>query len=114
MGYRTIKSISTEAESLLKKGKPKMSIPDKPISKNQKYIAAKDMNIDQKCKGNREDHVQKYTNSADSFSIRSLLPRCRILPLGRKISRQKKICETNTSGIKIFSLLIPLGCLFRL
>jgi len=46
MGYRTIKSIKTEVESLLKKGKLKMSIPDKPKSKNQKYIAAKDKNID--------------------------------------------------------------------
>ena len=41
MGYRTIKSIKPEIESLLKKGKLKMSIPDKPKSKNQKYIAAK-------------------------------------------------------------------------
>lgn len=46
MGYRTIKSIKPEVESLLKKGKLKMSIPDKPKSKNQKYIAAKDKNID--------------------------------------------------------------------
>jgi len=46
MGYRTIKSIKPEVESLLNKGKLKVSIPDKPKSKNQKYIAAKDKNID--------------------------------------------------------------------
>lgn len=46
MGYRTIKSIKPEIESLLKNGMLKMSIPDKPKSKNQKYIAVKDKNID--------------------------------------------------------------------
>ncbi len=46
MGYRTIKSIKPEVESLLKKGKLKMSIPDKPKSKNQKYITDKDKNVD--------------------------------------------------------------------
>ncbi len=46
MGYRTIKSIKPEVESLLKTRKLKMSIPDKPKSKNQKYIAAKDKNVD--------------------------------------------------------------------
>lgn len=46
MGYRTIKSIKSEVESLLNKGKLKMSIPDKPKSKNQKYIAMKDKNMD--------------------------------------------------------------------
>ena len=45
MGYRTIKSIKPEIESLLKEGKLKMSIPDKPKSRNQKYIAAKDKNV---------------------------------------------------------------------
>jgi len=46
MGYRTIKSIKPEVESLLKQGKLKMSIPDKPKSRNQKYIVAKDKNTD--------------------------------------------------------------------
>lgn len=45
MGYRTIKSIKPEVDSLLNKGKLKMSIPDKPKSKNQKYIATRDENI---------------------------------------------------------------------
>ncbi|MCM1113660.1 MAG: hypothetical protein NC399_10460, partial [Muribaculum sp.] len=42
MGYRTIKSIKPEVDSLLKKGKLIMSIPDKPNSKNQKYIVVKE------------------------------------------------------------------------
>ncbi|MCM1100554.1 MAG: hypothetical protein NC079_02220 [Clostridium sp.] len=42
MGYKTIKSIKPEVDSLLKKGKLIMSIPDKPNSRNQKYIAVKD------------------------------------------------------------------------
>ncbi len=46
MGYRTIKSIKPEVESLLNKGKLKMSIPDKPKSKNQKYIVVKVENLD--------------------------------------------------------------------
>lgn len=38
MGYKTIKSIKPEVEALLNKGKLRMSVPDKPKSKNQKYI----------------------------------------------------------------------------
>ena len=46
MGYRTIKSIKPDVESLVNKGKLKMSIPDKPKSKNQKYLAPEDKNMD--------------------------------------------------------------------
>ena len=45
MGYKTIKSIKPEVDSLLRKGKLRMLIPDKPKSKNQKYVAAKDKNM---------------------------------------------------------------------
>ena len=45
MGYKTIKSIKPEVESLLNKGELKMSIPEKPKSKNQKYFAVRDKNM---------------------------------------------------------------------
>lgn len=41
LGYKTIKSIKMEMEELLKTGRLNMTVPNKPSSKNQKYIAVK-------------------------------------------------------------------------
>jgi ATP-dependent DNA helicase RecG len=41
LGYKTIKSIKAEIATLLIEEKIEMTIPDKPKSKNQKYIATK-------------------------------------------------------------------------
>ena len=40
LGYKNIKSIKMEMEELLETGWLNMTIPDKPKSKNQKYIVA--------------------------------------------------------------------------
>lgn len=39
MGYKTIKNINREMKRLLDNGKLIMSIPDKPKSKNQRYMS---------------------------------------------------------------------------
>lgn len=41
LGYKTIKSIKLEIEKLLADGKLEMTIPDKPRSRNQKYVFKK-------------------------------------------------------------------------
>lgn len=41
LGYKSIKSIKAEMERLLNENKLTMTIPDKPKSKNQKYVVMK-------------------------------------------------------------------------
>lgn len=41
LGYKSIKSIKAEMEKLLNENRLTMTIPDKPKSKNQKYVVIK-------------------------------------------------------------------------
>ena len=41
LGYKSIKSIKVEMEHLLNTNRLKMEIPDKPKSKNQKYVVVR-------------------------------------------------------------------------
>ncbi len=44
LGYKSIKSIKAEMERLLHTNRLTMTIPDKPKSKNQKYVVRKNQN----------------------------------------------------------------------
>ncbi len=46
LGYKSIKSIKSEMERLLYTNRLTMTIPDKPKSKNQKYVRMKNQNKD--------------------------------------------------------------------